>query len=77
MAEPRYGYWLQDMSASRSGPSTAGALMLFVILGMVLWALLASPWATAESGRAHPPTSPPACAQHMPPTCKEASHARP
>jgi hypothetical protein len=75
MAEPRYGYWLQDMSASRSGPSTAGALMLFVVVGLVLWALLASPWATADSGRAgHPPTSPPACAQHMPPTCKEAGH---
>jgi hypothetical protein len=74
MAEPRYGYWLQDMSPARSGPSTAGALMLFVVVGLVLWALLALPQATADSGHAgHPPTSPPACAQHMPPTCKEAS----
>jgi hypothetical protein len=78
MAAPRYGHWVNDMAPGHRGPSTAGALMLFVVVGLVLWALLASPWATAESGRAgHPPTTPPACAQHMPPTCEEAADGRP
>jgi hypothetical protein len=77
MAE-RYGYWLSDMSPGRRGPSTFGALALFVVAGLLLYALLAGPTATADSGRGgHPPTSPPPCAQHMPPTCKGASHGQP
>jgi hypothetical protein len=77
MADSR-PYWLQEMGPSHRGPTSAGALLLFVVVGLVLWALLASPWATADSGRrGHPPTSPPPCAQHMPPTCKEAGHGQP
>jgi hypothetical protein len=76
MAAPRYGHWVNDMAPGRRGPSTFGALALFVVAGLLLYALLAGPTATAEGGRSVPPTTPPACAQHWPPTCKEASHGR-
>jgi hypothetical protein len=76
MAE-RYGHWVNDMAPGHRGPSTFGALLLFVVVGLLLYALLAGPTATAERGRAGPPTTPPVCAQHMPPSCEEDSHGRP
>jgi hypothetical protein len=76
MAAPRYGHWVNDMAPGHRGPSTLGALALFVVAGLLLYALLAGPTATADSGRAGPPTTPPPCAQHWPPTCEEVPHGR-
>jgi hypothetical protein len=55
-----YGYWLDDMSPGRSGPSTFGTLLLLAVVTIVLLALLSGPQATADSGRQ---LDGPACAE--------------
>jgi hypothetical protein len=62
------------MSPHHRGPT--GASVMFVALVVVVLVWLLSATATTPS-RSSPPTSPPPCAQHWPPTCKEASHGRP
>ena len=50
MADPRYPYWLQDMSPEHRGPTTAGVVRLAVLLLLVV---LAWSWfSDTESGAA-------------------------
>jgi hypothetical protein len=56
-----YGYWLDDMSPGRSGPSTFGTLVFLAIAALVLLALLSGPQATAEGGGSGGDS--PACAE--------------
>jgi hypothetical protein len=67
--------WAQEMSPHHRGPTGAGVLRLAVVV--VLAVLLLQAWpATDSGGQATRPTTPPRCAQHFPPTCKEASRGR-
>jgi hypothetical protein len=64
------------MSPHHRGPTGAGVLRLALLVVLVVLALQAIS-TTDSAGQATRPTTPPPCAQHWPPTCKEASHGRP
>jgi hypothetical protein len=63
------------MSPHHRGPTGAGVLSLAVIVVLVVLLLQAIP-TTDSGGQPTRPTTPPPCAQHWPPTCKEATHGR-
>jgi hypothetical protein len=67
--------WAQEMSPHHRGPTGAGVLRLAVIVVLVALALQLVP-ATDRGGQTTRPTTPPRCAQHWPPTCKEATGGR-
>jgi hypothetical protein len=63
------------MSPHHRGPTGAGVLRLAVLVVLVVFVLQAM--ATTDSGdQPSRPTAPPPCAQHWPPTCKEATGGR-
>jgi hypothetical protein len=67
--------WAQEMSPHHHGPTGAGVLALAVIAVLVV--LLLQLGAGTDGGRTTPPpTAPPACARHWPPTCEQASRGR-
>jgi len=77
MADDRYLTWQAEQAGTHSGPTVAQALAMFAAIALVLLALAWSPLATAQGGgQPTRPTTPPPCAQHFPPTCKEASRGR-
>jgi hypothetical protein len=58
-----------EMGPGYRSPTIAGTLGLLAVVTLLLLALLSGPQA---SGAKEPPPTTPACAQHWPPTCKEA-----
>ena len=77
MADDRYLRWQAEQAGTSRGPSAGAALALFAIIALVLLALIWSPAFATDSGSTPTrPTTPPACAQHFPPTCKEGSRGR-
>ena len=75
MATSPVPQWAREMSPHHRGPTGAGVLALAVVVVLVVLILQAIP--TTDSGdRPTRPTTPPACAQHWPPTCQEASRGR-
>jgi hypothetical protein len=80
MADDRWTTWQAEQAGTSSGPSAGAALALFAVVALVLLALVWSPAFATNSGRAGQSvtkvTTPPPCAQHFPPTCKEGSRGR-
>ena len=74
MATSPVPQWAQEMSPYHRGPTGAGVLALAVVVVLVV--LLFQLASTTNGGQATRPTTPPPCAQHWPPTCKEASGGR-
>jgi hypothetical protein len=75
MATSPVPQWAREMSPHHRGPTAHGVLGLAVVA--VLLALALQLAAATDSGaRPTPPTQPPACAQHFPPTCPEVSRGR-
>jgi hypothetical protein len=75
MATSPVPQWAREMSPHHRGPTAAGVLALAVVA--VLVALLLQLGAATDGGQGAPPsTSPPACAQHWPPTCRQVPHGR-
>jgi hypothetical protein len=60
--------WAREMSPTHRGPTAGGVLWLAVLAIILVIVLQAWPTAGATSFKT-PPTTPPACAQHWPPTC--------
>jgi hypothetical protein len=67
--------WAREMSPHHHGPTAAGVLRLALLVVLVVVVLQLLP-ATDSGGQAPRPTTPPACAQHWPPTCQEGKHGR-
>ena len=65
--------WAQEMSPGYRGPTIAGTLGLLAVVTLLLLALLSNSTGTAAKER---PVTPPPCAQHWPPTCKETPRGR-
>jgi hypothetical protein len=75
VAGDRWPRWAAEQAGTSSGPTGAGVLRLAVLVVLVVLVLQALP-ATDSGGQPPRPTTPPPCAQHWPPTCKEASGGR-
>ena len=75
MATSPIPQWAREMSPHHRGPTGAGVLTLALVVVLVVLLLQAIP--TTDSGRQPTrPTEPARCAQHWPPTCKEAGRGR-
>ena len=75
MATSPVPLWAQEMSPHHRGPTGAGVLTLALVVVLVVVLLQAMP--TTHSGdQPTRPTTPPPCAQHWPPTCKESGRGR-
>jgi hypothetical protein len=75
MATSPIPQWAREMSPTHRGPTGAGVLGLAVLVVLVVLILQAIP-TTDSGGQVTRPTTPPPCAQHWPPTCKEANRGR-
>jgi hypothetical protein len=67
--------WAQEMSPHHRGPTGAAVLRLALLVVLVVLALQALS-VTESGGQPTRPTTPPPCAQHWPPTCKEVPGGR-
>ena len=81
MADDRWTTWQAEMAGTNRDPSIGAVLALLTVVTLLLLALLRWPEATTDSGQVvhldqAPPSTVPACAQHWPPTCRDAPAGR-
>jgi hypothetical protein len=75
MATSPVPQWAREMSPHHRGPTGGGVLRLAVVVVLVVLVLQAMS-TTGPPESATRPTTPAACAQHWPPTCREVTRGR-
>lgn len=76
MATSPVPQWAREMSPHHRGPTGAGVLRLALVVVLVVLLLQVMPATDSGSQTTTRPTTPPRCAQHWPPTCKEVTGGR-